>query len=64
MNVIGRYQNGNYTVTIMDDGTKIRSNDLNFFAPTHPESMDIKITNCCDMGCPMCHEDSKPDGKH
>ena len=26
--------------------------------------MDIKITNCCDMGCPMCHENSTPDGKH
>jgi hypothetical protein len=26
--------------------------------------MDIKITNACDMGCPMCHEDSRPDGKH
>jgi len=26
--------------------------------------MDIKITNACDMGCPMCHEDSKPNGKH
>ena len=26
--------------------------------------MDVKITNCCDMGCPMCHEDSKPNGKH
>ena len=64
MNILGKYQNGNYTVTILKDGTKIRYNTLDFFAPEKPESMDVKITNCCDMGCPMCHEDSKPNGKH
>ena len=64
MNILGRYQNGNYTVTILKDGTKIRYNTLDFFAPEKPDSMDVKITNCCDMGCPMCHEDSKPNGKH
>ena len=64
MNILGRYQNGNYTVTILKDGTKIRYNTLDFFTPEKPESMDVKITNCCDMGCPMCHEDSKPNGKH
>ena len=64
MNILGRYQNGNYTVTILRDGTKIRYNTLDFFVPEKPESMDVKITNCCDMGCPMCHEDSKPNGKH
>ena len=64
MNILGRYQNGNYTVTILKDGTKIRYNTLDFFAPEKPESMDVKITNCCDIGCPMCHEDSKPNGKH
>lgn len=63
-NVIGRYQNGNYSVTIFSDGTKIRENDLDFFAPEKPESMDIKITNSCEMGCPYCHENSTPDGKH
>lgn len=64
MNVIGRYQNGNYTVTILSDGTKIRENDLDFFAPERPESMDIKITNYCEMACPYCHENSTPDGFH
>ena len=64
MNILGRYQNGKYTVTILKDGTKIRYNTLDFFTPEKPESMDVKITNCCDMGCPMCHEDSKPNGKH
>ena len=64
MKLIGSYQNGNYTVSIFDDGTKIRENDLDFFEPNTVESMDIKITNKCDMGCPMCHEDSQKDGKH
>lgn len=64
MNILGQYKNGNYNVTVFDDGTKIRENDMEFFEADFPESMDLKITNCCDMGCPMCHEDSKPDGKH
>ncbi len=64
MNLIGKYQNGNYTVSLYDDGTKVRENDLDFFEADFPESMDIKITNRCNMGCPMCHEDSKCDGLH
>ena len=59
------YQNGNYTVSIdLDTGTKIRENDLDFFNAETVESMDIKITNRCNMNCPMCHEDSKCDGAH
>ena len=59
------YRNGNYNVHIdLDNGTKIRENDLDFFKPDYPESMDIKITNMCDMGCKFCHENSMPDGKH
>lgn len=57
MALIGRYRNGNYDVLIFEDGTKVRKNDLDFFEAESPESMDIKITNQCDMGCPMCHED-------
>lgn len=64
MKLLGKYQNGNYTVSIFDDGTKIRQNDLDFFAPNTVESMDIKITNRCDMGCSMCHENSTPNGEH
>lgn len=60
-----RYKNGNYDVLIdLDSGTKIRKNDLDFFEADTVESMDIKITNRCDMGCPMCHENSTIDGKH
>lgn len=60
-----RYKNGNYTVSIdLDTGTKIRENNLDFFKADTAESMDIKITNNCDMGCAQCHENSTPDGKH
>ena len=68
MNILGKYKNGNYTVTIFDDGTKVRSNNLDFFEAKYPESMDLKITNKCYGNgnglCPMCHECSSPDGKH
>lgn len=64
MNLIGKYQNGNYTVKIFDDGTKIRENDLDYLRPDFPESMDIKITNRCDRNCPFCHEASTLNGKH
>ena len=64
MSILGQYKNGNYSVMLMSDGTKIRYNKDNFFLPERPESMDIKINNRCDMGCQMCHENSTPDGKH
>lgn len=64
MNLLGEYINGNYSVRIFNDGTKIRENDLDNFTPAFPECMDIKITNFCDMTCPFCHEDSSKEGKH
>ena len=64
MKKLAQYQNGNYVVTIFNDGPKIRENDIDFFDADFPESMDCKITNQCPMGCPMCHEQSTPTGKH
>ena len=59
------YRNGNYNVHFnRRNGTKIRKNDLDFFDPEFPESMDIKITNKCSHMCKCCHENSTPDGKH
>ena len=64
--LIGRYKNGNYDVRIYSDGTKVRDIDDEEpgFLPEFPESIDLKITNKCGMGCPFCHENSTPDGKH
>ena len=63
MELLGRYKNGNFFTTILSDGTKIRETEDNEFIPDFAESMDIKITNFCDMGCPFCHEGSTTDGK-
>ena len=47
-----KVKNGNYMMFIdLETGTKIRKNNLDCFIPEKPESMDIKITNKCDMGC-------------
>ena len=62
--ILGSYNNGNYKVILLNDGTKIRYNMSDSFMPSTVESMDIKITNQCDMGCKMCHENSTVDGKH
>lgn len=63
MEQIAKYKNGNTTVTIMNDGTKIREYES---APEilHPESIDVKITDYCDMGCAYCHESSTTKGFH
>jgi hypothetical protein len=65
--ILGKYQNGNYTINIYDDGTKIRETvdpDATEFVASFPESIDCKITNKCYMGCEWCHEDSRRSGKH
>lgn len=60
-----KVKNGNYMMFIdLATGAKIRKNNLDCFIPERPESMDIKITNKCDMGCAFCHENSTPDGLH
>ena len=60
--LLGRYTNGNYEVMIWNDGSKLRFNDKDNLTPEFPESIDCKISNKCDMGCPFCHEMSVPDG--
>lgn len=62
MELLGRYKNGNYFVTIYKDGTKIRQNDLDNLTPDTYESIDVKVTNACDRGCLFCHENSVPSG--
>lgn len=61
--VLHSYGNGNTRVEIHQNGTKIRT----WFGtptPRHPESIDVKITNWCDLGCAYCHESSTTRGKH
>lgn len=62
--VLTKYKNGNYYVTMFNDGTKIIENDLDYIEPDFPDNFDFKITNYCPMNCPMCHEKSTKEGKH
>lgn len=62
MEEIAKYKNGNCTITLMSDGTKIREYK-NKPKVLFPESIDIKITDYCDMGCAYCHESSTKKGK-
>lgn len=64
MKKLHSYKNGNYTVDIYEDGTKVRETEDVDFIAQFPESLDVKITNYCDMGCAYCHENSTKAGKH
>lgn len=62
--LLGKYANGNYKVMLLVDGTKIRYNDLDNLTPAFAESMDVKLTDKCSVGCPFCYERCTNDGKH
>lgn len=62
-----KYKNGNCVVTLLEDGTKIREyNENEIPSPIFPESIDLKITNYCDLHnvCLWCHEASDKKGNH
>jgi hypothetical protein len=60
-----QYMNGNVHVMInMNDGTKIRATEDDEFQTVFPESIDLKITDRCSIGCRMCHEGSTEKGHH
>ena len=42
--ILGEYDNGNYHVTIYEDGTKVRYNNQYTLIPQFPESIDCKIS--------------------
>lgn len=70
MKLLAKYKNGNYTVRLFDDGTKIRSNNLDNLTPAFAESMDITITEKCSGTadspiCKYCYlncNETKPHG--
>jgi organic radical activating enzyme len=64
MELLGKYQNGNYTVKIYSDGTKIRYSKNNKFVAEFPESIDLKITDYCNNCCTYCYEQSSVNGNH
>jgi hypothetical protein len=62
MELLGRYNNGNYRTTLLSDGTRIRETKEDDFVPAFAENIDIKICNRCDMNCSFCHEGSTVNG--
>lgn len=58
------YKNGNYIVTILSDGTKIRRTNDDEFIPAYSENIDCKLTDKCKIGCLWCYEGCSPNGKH
>ena len=58
------YYNGNYSVTIYSDGTKIRKSNDGTFVPKFAESIDMTITEECNGNCPYCYAGCTPEGKH
>ena len=64
MQTLYSYRNGNYTVNILEDGTKIRITNDSEWKPSFAENIDIKITDrCTGTNCAFCHEGSGPKGK-
>ena len=64
LKLLGVYKNGNYTVKVLSDGTKIRETLEDEFIPSFAENCDCKITDRCDGGCPFCYEGCTPNGRH
>ena len=62
--LLSYYKNGNYTVKLYSDGTKVKETLANSFVAAFPDSIDLKITDYCDANCPMCHEASSKSGAH
>lgn len=62
--LLQEYRNGNYVVKIYSDGTKELFTEEDDFRAEFPDSIDLKITNACDLNCPMCHESSVASGRH
>lgn len=64
MSLLAKYKNGNYTVRLYDDGTKIRNNSLDNFKPDFAESIDVNITEKCNGTCEYCYLCCTEKGKH
>lgn len=58
------YTNGTVLHTIYEDGTLIKESINSKWNYEFPSSIDVKITDYCDMGCVYCHESSTMEGKH
>lgn len=62
--VLAQYQNGDFSFTLYKDGTLVRETTVPNPQLAFPSSLDVKITDYCNMGCAYCHESSTKAGKH
>lgn len=64
--ILYQYRNGDYDCAIYEDGTLIKETEVENPQFSFPVSMDVKITNQCDLAdfCKFCHEQSNLAGKH
>lgn len=63
MKELGNYKNGNYIVTIYDDGTKVRETNDDKFIPDFAECIDVNLSYKCNVGCKFCYLNCNPKGK-
>ena len=57
------FQNGNYWILFLKDGTKVRFNDQNSLIPDHPECIDLTISTYCKNNCPFCYMSCSSNGR-
>ena len=62
--ILSNYQNGGFNCTLYSDGTFVKESFVANPIAAFPSTIDIKITNYCDLGCAYCHEDSTIQGLH
>lgn len=72
MKTIVKYQNGNATVELFDDGTRVITSPDPSFEFEYPLNLDIRVSTKCSFGrnpkngkgiCDFCHESATTDGK-
>lgn len=61
-NRIAFYKNGNATVSLYSDGTRVVEcdGDLRLRSPLN---LDIRVSSKCCIGCKFCHEQATKDGR-
>ena len=61
--ILAQYQNGNVSVTLMSDGSKIRESVDDEFHPDFAENIDITISTRCSHLCDYCYANCMPNGR-
>lgn len=65
--LLGFYDNGNYRVAMLKDGTKIRISfdpKATKLVPKFAENCDFQISSICDAGCSYCYAGATKNGKY